>query len=377
MDPDSEEYTTFRTRYGAYKCKVLPFGLCNGPATFQRYMNDVLIDYLDEFCIAYLDDILIYSEDPLEHDEHVHKVLTRLREAGLQADIKKSEFSVERTKYLGYILTTKGLEIDPEKVEPLRDWIRPSTVTGVKSYLGFCGFYRQFIRDFGRIAKPLSTITRPSEPFIWTDECTEAFETLRNRLLDLATLYHFDPYLEAKLETDSSDGVIAGVFSQLHPDGIWRPVAFYSHVLVGHEINWEIHDKELFAIVEAFRKWRPELMSVQSRIGVYSDHRSLEYFMTTKLLTAKQVRWMEFLSDFNFQIMYTAGKNNQKADILSRREQDVAAQELVKRDSRSRTLRRKVSEVCHYPRTPPAVPRGFRADSGPENRQCGIFPGNP
>ena len=166
MDPDSEEYTTFRTRYGAYKCKVLPFGLCNGPATFQRYMNDVLIDYLDDFCIAYLDDILIYSEDPLEHDGHVHKVLDRLREAGLQVDIKKSEFSVQRTKYLGYILTTNGLEIDPDKVEPLRNWIRPDTVTGVKSYLGFCGFYRQFIRNFGLIAKPLTTITRPIEPFI-------------------------------------------------------------------------------------------------------------------------------------------------------------------------------------------------------------------
>jgi len=94
MDPESEEYTSFRTRYGLYKYKVLPFGLCNGPTTFQRYMNDVLIDYLDDFCVAYLDDILIYSSDPLEHTAQVHKVLTRLREAGLQADIKKSEFDV-------------------------------------------------------------------------------------------------------------------------------------------------------------------------------------------------------------------------------------------------------------------------------------------
>lgn len=138
--------------------------------------------------------------------------------------------------------------------------------------------------------------------------------------MDLATLYHFNPQLPAKLETDSSDGVIAGVLSQQHEDETWRPVAFFSHILVRHEVNWEIHDKELFAIIEAFRKWRPELMSVQSRVDVYSDHRSLEYFMSTKLLTAKQVRWMEFLSDFNFMIMYTAGKNNQKADILSRRE---------------------------------------------------------
>ncbi len=338
MDPESEEYTTFRTRYGSYKCKVLPFGLCNGPATYQRYMNDVLMDYLDDFCMAYLDDILIYSNNALDHAEHVQKVLRRLREAGLQADIKKCEFDVQRTKYLGYILTTTGTEVDPEKVQVLRDWRRPNTIMGVKSYLGFCGFYRQFIRNFGKIAKPLSDLTKPSIPFQWTEDCTLAFDELRNQLLAVQAVYHFDPELPTKLETDSSDGVIAGVFSQEHDGNVWRPVGFYSHVLVGHEINWEIHDKELFAIVEAFRKWRPEFMSVRHRIEVYSDHRSLEYFMTTKVLTAKQVRWMEFLSDFNFQIRYTSGKNNQKADILSRREQDLVLQEQVKRDSRSRVL---------------------------------------
>ena len=338
MDPESEEMTTFRTRYGMYKCKVLPFGLTNGPATYQRYMNDVLIDYLDDFCTAYLDDILIYSEDVQAHEEHVRKVLKRLRNAGLQADINKSEFSVTRVKYLGYVLTTKGLEADPDKLEPLRNWVRPTTITGVKSYLGFCGFHRQFIRDFGKIAKPLTTLTRPSEPFRWTTECETAFEDLRKHLLNVAALYHFDPRLESKLETDASDGVIAGAFSQLHDDGQWYPIAFYSHVLVGHEANWEIHDKELYAIVEAFKKWRPELMSVQSRIVVYSDHRSLEYFMTTKVLTAKQVRWMEFLSDFNFRIMFTSGKSNQKADILSRREQDLKTHEQIKLDVRSRTL---------------------------------------
>lgn len=121
MDPASEEYTTFRTRYGTYKCKVLPFGLCNSPATYQRYINNVLIDYLDEFCIAYLDDILIYSKDEETHEKHVKLVLQRLRQAGLQVDIKKSEFHVTRTRYLGYILTNKGLEVDPEKVRALED----------------------------------------------------------------------------------------------------------------------------------------------------------------------------------------------------------------------------------------------------------------
>ncbi|KFY97503.1 hypothetical protein V498_02029 [Pseudogymnoascus sp. VKM F-4517 (FW-2822)] len=175
-------------------------------------MNDVLMQYLDDFCTAYLDDILIYSEDPTKHIEHC-------------------EFNVTCTKYLGYILTTTSVEADPEKIEPLRNWTRPTTVTG--------------------------------------------------------GLYYFDPELPTKLETDASDGVVAGVLSQEHPDKLWYP---------------EIYDKELFAIVKAFQKWRPELNSVRHRVEVYTDHRSLEYFMSTKVLTAKQVRWMELLADFNFCI---------------------------------------------------------------------------
>ena len=131
MDPESEDLTTFRTRYGSYKCKVLPFGLTNGPATYQRYMNDVLFDYLDDFCTAYLDDILIYSDNELEHEAHIKKVLQRLMDAGLQADIKKCEFSVTRTKYLGFIISTDGIEVDPEKIEVIRDWQPPRTVKGI------------------------------------------------------------------------------------------------------------------------------------------------------------------------------------------------------------------------------------------------------
>jgi hypothetical protein len=111
-------------------------------------MNDVLIEYLDDFCIAYLDDILIYSEDAASYKKHVKMVLERLRMAGLQVDIKKSEFHVNRTKYLGYVLTNKGIEVDPEKVAALREWLPPTTVTGVKSFLGFTGFYRQFVPKF-------------------------------------------------------------------------------------------------------------------------------------------------------------------------------------------------------------------------------------
>jgi len=131
MDPDSEELTTFRTRYGAYKCKVLWEGLTNAPATYQRYMNDILLEYIDDFCMVYLDDILIYSDDPLEHTTHVRKVLDHLRAAGLQADINKSEFRVTHTKYLGFIVTTEGIQVDLDKVAVVRDWKAPTTVKGV------------------------------------------------------------------------------------------------------------------------------------------------------------------------------------------------------------------------------------------------------
>ena len=165
MDPESEELTTFRTRYGSYKCKVLPFGLTNGPATYQRYMNDVLFDYLDDFCTAYLDDILIYSDNELDHDAHVHKVLQRLQDADLQADIKKCKFSVKRTKYLGFIISTDGIEVNPEKISAVESWQSPKTVKGIQSFLGFCNFYRRFIHDYGKIVKPLVNLTKMNVPF--------------------------------------------------------------------------------------------------------------------------------------------------------------------------------------------------------------------
>ena len=338
MDPASEDLTTFRTRYGSYKCKVLPFGLTNGPATYQRYMNDVLFNYLDDFCTAYLDDILIYSDNELEHEMHVKKVLERLRNAGLQADIKKCEFGVKRTKYLGFIIGTDGIEVDPEKIEVIRDWEEPRTVKGIQSFLGFCNFYRRFIREYGVIAKPLIRLTRNDTAFIFDHHCRAAFEELKNRLISAPILRHYDPNLETMLETDASDGVVAGVLSQLHPDGEWHPVAFFSKTMAPAECNYEIHDKEMLAIIRSLSQWRAELQGTGSKVRIYTDHKALEHFMTTKQLTSRQARWAEILSQFFFTIMYRSGKQNIKADALSRREQDVKPQDEIKAEYRTRAL---------------------------------------
>jgi hypothetical protein len=155
MSEESENLTTFRTRFGQYKYKVLPFGLCNGPSTFQRYINSVLFPYLDEFCTAYIDDILIFSEDPRQHEHHVRQVLSKLRAAGLRADIRKSEFSTTETRFPGCILSTSGIAVDPAKVAAVANWEPPTKVKELQAFLGFCNFYRRFISDFSRVAKPL------------------------------------------------------------------------------------------------------------------------------------------------------------------------------------------------------------------------------
>jgi len=339
MDPASEEYTTFRTRYGAYKCKVLPFGLTNGPATYQRYMNDILFDYLDDFCTAYLDDILIYSEDPLQHQTHVKKVLQRLNDAGLQADLKKCEFGVTKTKYLGFIISTSGLEVDPEKVSVVSQWSYPSSVKGIQSFLGFCNFYRRFIRDYGIIAKPLVQLTKNNVPFRFTEECKDAFDDLKLTLTSAPLLRHYRQDLRCLLETDASDGVVAGVLSQQHGED-WFPVAFFSKTMLPAELNYAVHDKEMLAIIRSFGHWRAELTGAPHQVRVVTDHKALEYFMTSKQLNARQARWAELLADYNFMITYRPGVHNPLADALSRKPDELDQQNSAKKTQRLQQLLR-------------------------------------
>jgi hypothetical protein len=156
-------------------------------------MNDVLFDYLDDFYIAYLDDILIYSDDELEHELHIKKVLQRLRDTGLQADIKKCEFNITRTKYLGFIISTDSIEVDPEKVAVVKNWEAPKTIRGIQAFLGFCNFYRRFIRNYSIITKPLTNLTRTDVPFSFNKACWDAFEELKARLTSSDLLRHYDP----------------------------------------------------------------------------------------------------------------------------------------------------------------------------------------
>ena len=323
MDSDSEDLTTFRTRHGSYKYKVLPFGLTGGPSTFQHYINDVLFDLLDVCCTAYLDDILIYSDSLGEHRMHVRAVLERLRKAGLQVDLKKCEFHVTETKYLGMIVSTKGIRVDPDKIAAVIAWQVPQNLKQLQAFLGFCNFYRRFIRNYSRIAKPLTDLTRKEIPFdMHKPPYLTAFQELKDRLANAPVLSHFDPTRECYVECDASDYVTAGVLSQKDGDGQLHPIAYFSKKMAPAECNYEIYDKELLAIIRCLEEWRPELEGTDLPVQILTDHKALEYFMTTKKLTRRQVRWAEFLSRYNFTITYRTGKANEKADALTRRPGD-------------------------------------------------------
>lgn len=284
-----EEKTAFQTRWGLFEYIVMPFGLCNAPATFQSYINSVLHEYLDVFCTAYLDDVLIFSEDPRDHQKHVRQVVECLEKAGLYLDINKCEFGVKEVKYLGLIVSTEGLKMDPSKVRAIQEWRMPASVKEVQSFLGFANFYRRFIAGYSSIAAPLTNLTRgdlkdKKFPYMPDTREYQAFLQLKRQFVEAPILQHFDPDLETWVETDASDYVIAAVLSQKDAEGILRPVAFLSRKMSPQECNYEIYDKELLAIVRAFEEWEPELAGVKDPIKVLSDHKNLEYFMTSKRL---------------------------------------------------------------------------------------------
>jgi hypothetical protein len=285
-------------------------------------MNEVLWDGLNEYLSVYMDDILIYSRNRAEHIQHVQSVLERLMAAGLQADIKKCEFFVTETKFLGLIVGIDGIKMDPEKVKAIVEWQEPRDVSGVRAFLGFCNFYRRFVRNYSKMVRKLVELTKKDFLFNWDSSCQAAFDAMKQATTSAPILCHFDRRKTCYVECDASDYVTAGVLSQKDDEGILHPVAFFSKRMAPAECNYEIYDKELLAIIRCFEEWRPDLEGSELPVQMLTDHKSLEYFMSTKRLTRRQARWAEFLADYHFQITYRPGRDNQKADALTRRPGD-------------------------------------------------------
>jgi transposase InsO family protein len=319
--------TAFRTRYGHFEYLVMPFGLANAPATFQAYINRVLSDYLDVFCIVYLDDILIYSQSVEEHTTHVRLVLERLYKHGLYAKLEKCEFHVYRVGFVGFNISPTGVSMEESRVSAVKDWPEPKKHRDIQVFLGFANFYRRFIAGFSRVSEPLSALLKGakagkfSTPFQMTEPARQAFQALKNAFSTAPTLVHYDPAKEIRVETDASGYAIAGVLSQPGEDPAqrhWHPVAYWSRKMAPAERNYAAGDAEMLAIVEAFKQWRHYLEGAAQAITVVTDHANLRSFMTTKELNRRHARWAERLAAFNFTIVYRQGRLN-PADAPSRR----------------------------------------------------------
>lgn len=296
----------------------MPFGLSNAPAAFQRFINTIFTDILDIYIIVYMDGLLIYSDNPKQHSKHVREVLRRLQDNHLYTNPAKCEWNKHMVEYLGYILSPKGLRMAGDKIKVISDWPTPWKVKDVQSFLGFANFYRHFIYNYSDIVVPLTRLTQKDSPWIWSSECQVTFDSLKSAFTTAPILAHWEPHKPLIVETDASDYTIAAILSTIQDDGKIHPIAFMSRTLQAAELNYDTHNKELLAIFKAFKAWRHYLEGLGDLVDVITDHKNLEYFSTTKILTRRQVRWSEFLHQFHLIIHFRLGKLGEKLDAVTR-----------------------------------------------------------
>ncbi|CAI5467291.1 unnamed protein product [Closterium sp. Yama58-4] len=263
--PEDQHKTAFRTKQGLYEFRVLPFGLTNAPATFQTLMNTVLSEFLGSFVVVYLDDILIFSKSKEEHVQHLQRVFEVLRREKLYAKQSKCGFFLPEVEFLGHVVSASGIRTDPKKIAAVQDWVAPTSVKELQSFLGFANYYRRFVQGYASIASPLTDLLRKGVEYVWGPAQQQAFEQMKQSLTSSPTLSYPDPTRPYVVVTDASDQAIGAVLLQDQGRGL-QPIAYESHKLRGAELNYPIHDKEALAIIHAYKVWRCYLEGADSVI---------------------------------------------------------------------------------------------------------------
>ncbi|CAB5185100.1 unnamed protein product [Rhizophagus irregularis] len=316
MTEEDKEKTAFICSQGLFEYNVMPFGLKNAPGTFQRLMDEILKEYIGEFVVVYLDDIMIYSKNFEEHIEHVNKVLNKLRENNLIVKLKKCKFGERNIEFLGHIVGRDGLKPNEKKVEKIKEIKIPETVKEVRSFLGLCSYYRRFIKNFARIAKPLYHLVKKDVPFKWTEEQQEAFEELKRRLMEKPVLDYPDFEKEFILITDASGEGLGAVLSQKNKENKEFVIAYASRSLIGAEKNYPITELECLAIFWGIKHFHKFLAG--RKFTVITDHSALKGLMNAKIPTGRRARWVMELQQYDFEVIHRSGKENKNADALSR-----------------------------------------------------------
>lgn len=310
MLPGDEAKTTFKTHQGHYQFRVMPFGLCNAPATFQCVMNTVLRPCLRRCVLVFMDDILVYSASVEEHVQHLREVLQLLLDHQLFVKESKCSFACDTLEYLGHIVSANGVATDPRKTQAMQDWPLPTTVTELRGFLGLTGYYRKFVRNYGVIARPLTNLLK-KKGFHWDAAATAAFEALKLAMVTTPVLQLPDFSKKFVVETDACD---TGIGAMLMQDD--HPLAFLSKPLSAVHQQLSIYEKEFLALLMAVDRWRPYLQ--RDEFVIRTDHHSLCFLEDQNLQSPLQRKAMARLMGLQFQIKYKKGAENHAADSLSR-----------------------------------------------------------
>ena len=318
MAEGSEQYTAFRTEFGMFESLVLRDGLRNAPSAFQQFLNDLFADLLGSGVIVYIDDILVHAVTLEEMRRLTHIVLERLRGASLFLKASKCEFEQDSITFLGFRISAKGVEANREYVDAIASFPEPKNLKETRRFVGMASFYRRFVPNFSKIARPLNQLTGKNVPFVWTDVERDAFQKLKVAMTTSPVLAHFIPGATTFVQTDASIYGWGFVISQVNPEnGEEHPIAMESGSFSAAQFNYTISEKEFLAIVEAFRRKRHLLMQVSST--VVTDHLNLTYWMEPRQLSQRQARWVDLLSGFDLHIVYRPGSKAEFPDALSRR----------------------------------------------------------
>ena len=358
LDDDSIPLTAFTVGpLGFYECVRMPFGLTNAPATFQRLMESCLGELHLNWCIIYLDDVIIFSENPEEHLIRLEGVFKKLRMAGLKLKPSKCEFFKDQITYLGHIVSKNGIATDPKKIQDVENWPTPATVTDVRSFLGFTNYYRKFILRYAQVSKPLHELTagenasKKHQPIIWTKEHQEAFEKLKSLSLKAPILAYANYKKPFRVYTDASERGLGAVLSQEQEDGKEAAIAYASRTLSKSEKRYDPHKLEFLALKWAITDRFHEYL-YGGKFDVYTDNNPLTYVLTTAKLDATGQRWIAALGMYHFKIYYRSGKSNGNADALSRipwHETDLAAAQHLDEIVVKATTTGRIESISSFP----------------------------
>ena len=316
VKPEDREKTAFCTSEGLFEFKVMPFGLCNAPATFQRLMDAVLMGLQWSRCLVYLDDVVVPGKSFEDHLQNLKYVLDRFRSAGLKLNLSKCKFGRREVTFLGHVVSAQGVAADPAKLSTVASWPQPQSQRDVQQFLGFASYYRRFIKDFAVIARPLHHLTEKTAIFNWTEECEASFQKLRLKLVSPPVLAFPDHSRSFILDTDASNTGIGCVLSQTQQDGSERVIAYGSRLLSKPERNYCVTRRELLAVVYFTQQLRPYLLG--KHFTLRSDHGSLTWLRNFKEPEGQLARWLEKLEEYDFTIIHRPGLKHSNADALSR-----------------------------------------------------------